>query len=62
MTRRPRAVQNRTTSTTTIRVEALRRQRLGRHVAAEIRTLRADPEAWADYVADADGPTLDGIV
>ena len=33
--------------------EALRRQRFARQVAAELADLRDDPEAWADYLAEA---------
>lgn len=32
--------------------EALRRQRFAERVASEFRTLRADPDAWNDYLTD----------
>jgi hypothetical protein len=42
--------------------EALRRQRFARQVADEFAALRDDPEAWADYVADAESTSVrDGI-
>lgn len=34
-------------------VEALRRQRFGERVERELDALRADPDAWAAYLADA---------
>ena len=43
-------------------VEALRRQRFARRVAAELVELRSDPEAWASYLADAEGVSVtDGL-
>lgn len=43
-------------------VEALRRQRFARRVAAEIAELRGDPEAWASYLADAETTLVtDGV-
>ncbi len=42
--------------------EALRRQRFGATVAAEFAALEADPNAWTDYLADADATTvIDGL-
>lgn len=42
--------------------EALRRQRFGRTVAKEFEDLRKDPEAWADYLAEAEATHVsDGI-
>jgi predicted transcriptional regulator len=42
--------------------EALRRQRFARQVTAELNELRADPDAWTDYVAEADRTSVtDGI-
>ncbi len=43
-------------------VEALRRQRFGRRVTAEMAELRSDPEAWASYLADAETTSVtDGV-
>ncbi len=43
-------------------VEALRRQRFGRRVAAEIAELRSDPAAWASYLAEAGSTSVtDGL-
>lgn len=48
--------------TTRAAVEALRRQRFAQHVSEEITMLRADPAAWADYLADAEATSVgDGI-
>jgi hypothetical protein len=48
--------------TTRAAADALRRQRFAQHVSAEIATLRADPAAWADYLADAEATSVrDGI-
>jgi len=42
--------------------EALRRERFGHQVAAELDTLRRDREAWAAYLAEADVTLIpDGI-
>jgi len=42
--------------------EALRRQRFARQVAAELDQLRADPEAWEAYLAEAEATSVaDGI-
>ena len=42
--------------------EALRRQRFGRQVAAELDELKKDAEAWSDYLAEAEGTSVaDGI-
>ncbi|MFP5488130.1 MAG: hypothetical protein ACLGHQ_07480 [Acidimicrobiia bacterium] len=42
--------------------EALRRQRFAAHVTEELDALRADPAAWADYLADAERTSVgDGI-
>jgi predicted DNA-binding protein len=43
-------------------VEALRRQRFARQVAAELAELHEDPQAWAAYLAEADNTSVgDGI-
>jgi hypothetical protein len=50
------------TDTVRAAAEALRRQRFARTVAAELDQLRADPETWAAYLAEADGTAVaDGI-
>ena len=42
--------------------EALHRQQFGRAVQAELAELRADPEAWNDYLADAAATSVtDGV-
>jgi hypothetical protein len=42
--------------------EALRRERFGQAVATEFAELRADPDAWASYLADAEATSVaDGI-
>jgi hypothetical protein len=42
--------------------EALRRQRFARQVADEMASLRGDPAAWADYLADAESTAVsDGV-
>lgn len=42
--------------------EALRRQRFARQVASEYASLRADPAAWGDYLAEAESSSVaDGI-
>ena len=42
--------------------EALRRQRFAHRVAEELAELRSDGEAWASYLADAEGTSVtDGI-
>ena len=49
---------------TTVReaAEALRRQRFASEVAAELSSLRNDPEAWSSYVAEAEATTVaDGL-
>lgn len=41
---------------------ALRRQRFAEQVAGELDALRSDPEAWADYLAEADQTSVsDGV-
>lgn len=48
----------------TVRVaaEVLRRQRTAHRVRNELDALRADPDAWADYLAEAEATTVrDGI-
>jgi len=48
--------------TTRAAAEALRRQRFAVHVSAELDELRSDPEAWSDYLAEADATSVrDGI-
>ncbi len=48
--------------TTRAAAEALRRQRFAQHVTDELNALRADSDAWADYLADADRTSVpDGI-
>lgn len=48
--------------TTRAAAEALRRQRFAQHVTEELDALRADPEAWADYLADAEQTSVgDGV-
>ncbi len=48
--------------TTRAAAEALRRQRFARHVSDELNALRSDPEAWADYLADAEHTSVhDGV-
>lgn len=43
-------------------VEALRRQRFGHQVAAELAELREDPHAWQAYLAEAEDMSVtDGI-
>ena len=43
--------------------EALRRQRFAQTVAAEIAELRRDPDAWEDYLAEAEITSVtDGII
>ena len=34
--------------------EALRRKRFAEQVRSQLDTLRSDPEAWADYMAEAE--------
>ena len=42
--------------------EALQRQRFAHRVAAELAGLRSDPEAWASYLAEAEGTSVtDGL-
>ena len=42
--------------------EALRRQRFAHQVAAELAALRDDPEAWKDYLTEAESTSVtDGI-
>lgn len=42
--------------------EALRRQRFAAQVASELAELQNDPQAWADYLANADTTSVtDGI-
>lgn len=41
---------------------ALRRQRFAQQVARELSALRDEPDAWADYLADAESTAVaDGI-
>ena len=48
--------------TTRAAAEALRRQRFAQHVSDELASLRADPDAWADYLAEADTTSVrDGV-
>jgi hypothetical protein len=48
--------------TTRAAAEALRRQRFAQHVTEELHALRADPEAWAEYLADAERSSVsDGV-
>ena len=48
--------------TTRAAAEALRRQRFADHVTDELNALRADPAAWADYLAEADRSSVgDGL-
>ena len=52
------------TLTDTVRqaAEALRRLRFGLRVQAEFAALRSDPDAWADYLAEAESSHVaDGI-
>jgi len=42
--------------------EALRRQQFALQVVSELSELRADPQAWEDYLAEADSTVVaDGI-
>lgn len=42
--------------------DALRRQQLARQIADEVEALRADPEAWAAYLAEAEATDVsDGL-
>ena len=42
--------------------EALRRERFAHQVAEELAALRANPEAWADYLAEGEATSVsDGI-
>ena len=42
--------------------EALRRQRFGQRVSEELARLEADPQAWADYVGEAESTSVsDGL-
>ena len=42
--------------------EALRRQRFARQVAGEVAALALDPEAWEDYLGEAEQSSVtDGI-
>ena len=42
--------------------EALRRLRFGLRVQEQIAALQSDPDAWADYLAEADASSVaDGI-
>ena len=48
--------------TTRAAAEALRRQRFASHVTDELNALRCDPDAWGDYLAEADSTAVrDGI-
>ena len=41
---------------------ALRRQRFAQHVTDELDALRSDPDAWADYLSEAETTSVrDGI-
>ena len=42
--------------------EALRRERFAHQVAEELAALRADPAAWADYLAEGESTSVsDGL-
>ena len=42
--------------------EALRRQQFAQHVTDELNALRADPDDWADYLAEAEtSHVADGV-
>ena len=42
--------------------EALRRARFAHQVVEELAALRADPEAWADYLAEGESTSVsDGV-
>lgn len=42
--------------------EALRRQRFAHRVAADLAELRQDPEAWKDYLGEAESSAVaDGV-
>jgi transposase len=41
--------------------EALRRQRYAEQVAGELAELEKNPEAWAEYLAEAETSVSDGI-
>ena len=48
--------------TTRAAAEALRRERFAHRVTEELAALRSDPEAWADYLADAEATSVtDGV-
>ncbi len=48
--------------TTRDAAEALRRQRFAHRVTEELNALRRDPDAWADYLADAEQTSVrDGV-
>ena len=48
--------------TTRAAAEALRRQCFAGHVTDELNALRSDPDAWGDYLAEADSTSVrDGI-
>ena len=48
--------------TTRAAAEALRRQRFAQHVTDELNALRSDPDAWVDYLAEAEQTSVrDGV-
>ena len=48
--------------TTRAAAEALRRQRFAGHVTDELNALRSDPDAWGEYLAEADSTSVgDGL-
>lgn len=48
--------------TTRAAAEALRRLRFAGHVTDELNALRSDPDAWGEYLAEADGTSVgDGL-
>ena len=48
--------------TTRAAAEALRRQRFAHHVTEELNALRQKPDAWADYITDAEQSSVsDGV-
>ncbi len=57
-----RASGNSILETVSDAAEALRRQRFARQVTVEMTELRQDPEAWKEYVGDAEATSVaDGI-
>jgi len=50
------------TATVAAAAEALRRQMFAHQVAVELEALRAEPEEWSTYVAEADATSVtDGV-